>query len=177
MTKGHITIHGKKSKRLKLNIDPAADFREVLKVLESLSFPAYIQNQENIKYAVLELLNNSLRAHREKNEKKEIITSFDVSNNHLDLRIKDFGGGFDPQVLPYDLEKDHTAIDHASEEFIEYQKRHNYLRFGMGLLIVKRTFARFRLIFFDFEGKPTEWKAGSVQGTIVEASTGVDPNE
>ncbi len=96
------------SSTVRINITPTVEFREILKVLNNIYLPDYDGiDHDNIKYAVMELLNNSLRAHREKRVNKTIITTFNTFNSHLTINIKDYGGGFDPGKLPYDLEKDH----------------------------------------------------------------------
>jgi len=164
-------FQSKQSDRITINIHPKADFREVLQTLESIRFPDFVTNAENIKYAVLELINNSLRAHREKQVDKNVITEFRSNDSKLEMEVKDFGGGFDPRQLPYPLDAPTETIDQMSMEFEQYQKQHNYLRFGMGLLITKKTFSHFRVIFFDEEEKPVQWGQGMVIGTLVRGST------
>ncbi len=157
-----------------MNIYPEANFRDILDILNYLSFPDYINEQDNIRYAVLELLSNSLRAHREKNVKKNIIITFNINDNNLEVSIKDFGGGFDPGNLPYNLEDDPNNIDNTGLKFLEYQKKHNYLRFGMGLLLAKRTFPIFEIIFFNKNEEPVAWSSGPILGTLIKAATGAD---
>ncbi len=165
--KSCLIYQGKKNRRVKINIHPKAEFRRVLNVLNDLIFPDYIENQENIRFAVLELLNNSLRAHRERQVNKRIVTTFDAFNDHLKISIKDFGGGFNPEILPYSLDESHENIDSQAPEFLEYQKKHNYLRFGMGILLAKKTFPHFDLVFFDINEKPVPWNSGTICGTVI----------
>jgi len=166
------------SKKVRINISPTVEFREILKVLNNIHLPDYDGvNSDNIEYAVMELLNNSLRAHREKRVNKAIITTFNTFNSHLLINIKDYGGGFDPGKLPYNLEKDHREIDPQSSSFIEYREKNNYLRFGMGLLLARRTFAHFDLIFFDNYGKQVKWESGETAGTIIKLGTGAINHE
>ncbi len=161
------------SRTVRINISPTVEFREILKVLNNIYLPDYDGiDHDNIKYAVMELINNSLRAHREKRVNKVIITTFNTFNSHLTINIKDYGGGFDPGKLPYDLEKDHQEINPQSSSFIEYREKNNYLRFGMGLLLAKRTFTRFDLSFFDNYEKQVKWESGEAAGTIIRLSTG-----
>ena len=161
------------SKKIRINISPTVPFREILKVLNNIHLPDYDGvNSDNIKYAVMELLNNSLRAHREKRVNKAIITTFNTFDSHLLINIKDYGGGFDTGKLPYDLEKDHREINPQSSSFIEYRENNDYLRFGMGLLLAKRTFAYFDLSFFDNYEKQVKWESGEAAGTIIRLSTG-----
>ena len=42
----------------------------------------------------------------------------------------------------------------------------------MGLLLVKKTFSRFELAFFDYNGRPIGYEKGKVQGTRISVSTG-----
>lgn len=161
------------SRKVRINISPIVEFREILKVLNNIRLPDYEDiNSDNIKYAVMELLNNSLRAHREKRVNKAIITTFNTFNSHLTINIKDYGGGFDPGKLPYDLQKDHREVNTQSSYFIEYREKNNYQRFGMGLLLARRTFTYFDLSFFDNYEKQIKWKSGETAGTIIRLSTG-----
>lgn len=165
------------SRKVCINISPTVEFREILKVLNNIQLPDYDINHDNIKYAVMELLNNSLRAHREKKEEKAIVTTFSTLNSNLTINIKDYGGGFDPRKLPYDLEKNHREINPQSSSFLEYREKNNYLRFGMGLLLARRTFSRFDLSFFDDHEKKVKWESGNIAGTIIILSTGVKNHE
>ena len=57
----------KKYKRITIRIKPQMEFKKILDTLEEIIFPELGNTQQNMKYAVLELINNSLRAHRENN--------------------------------------------------------------------------------------------------------------
>jgi len=162
----------KKSRKINLKISPQADFREILQALEALALPDFVSNEQNIKYAVLELVNNSLRAHREKKVEREIVATFTVEPDRLKISVKDFGGGFNPNSLPYKLNEDHSRIDPRNSQFLAYQQKNNYLRFGMGLLLAKKTFPHFELVFFDAQGKPVPWESGRVSGTLINLSIG-----
>jgi anti-sigma regulatory factor (Ser/Thr protein kinase) len=164
-------FQSKHSDQITVTIHPKADFREVLLTLESIGFPDFVENADNIKYAVLELISNSLRAHRENKVDKQVMAVFRARNSEIDVEVKDFGGGFDPDRLPYSLEDPVEAIDQTSDEFERYQKKHNYLRFGMGLLVTKKTFPSFQVVFFDREERPVQWRRGAVMGTLIRVST------
>jgi hypothetical protein len=161
----------KQSDQITLNIHPEADFREILQTLESIHFPDFVTNAENIKYSVLELISNSLRAHRENNVDKQVIAVFRAVDSKVDIEVKDFGGGFDPKRLPYPLEAPADTIDQTSDAFEEYQQKYKQLRFGMGLLVTKKTFPFFQLIFFDETDQPVQWGESKVIGTLVRVST------
>jgi hypothetical protein len=167
----YFDFQSKRSDRVTVNIHPKADFREVLQTLQSIRFPDFIGNAENIKYAVLELISNSLRAHKEKKVDKQVKAVFRAGDSRIDVEVKDFGGGFDPDNLPYPLEAPVDTIDQTSDEFARYQKKHKYLRFGMGLLITKKTFPFFQVMFFDEQEKPVRWGQGVVKGTVIRVST------
>jgi anti-sigma regulatory factor (Ser/Thr protein kinase) len=167
----YFDFQSKQSEQVTVTIHPEADFREVLRTLESIHFPDFVTNAENIKYAVLELISNSLRAHREKNVDKQVIAVFRAADTKVDIEVKDFGGGFDPERLPYPLEAPAETIDLTSDAFEEYQEKHKYLRFGMGLLITKKTFPVFQLFFFDEEEQPIQWGQSEVSGTVIRVST------
>jgi hypothetical protein len=167
----YFDFQSKQSEQVTVNIHPEADFREVLKTLESIHFPDFVTNAENIKYAVLELISNSLRAHREGNVDRQVIAVFRAEDSKVDIEVKDFGGGFDPKRLPYPLEAPAETIDQTSDAFEEYQEKYKYLRFGMGLLVTKKTFPFFQVTFFDDEEQPVQWGESGVIGTVVRVST------
>ena len=167
----YFDFRSKQGDQVIVNIHPKADFREVLQTLESIRFPEFVRNVENIKYAVLELISNSLRAHREKQVDRQIMAVFRATDTKIEVEVKDFGGGFDPRCLPYALEAPPESIDQASDAFELYQKKHNYLRFGMGLLITKKTFPFFQVVFFDENEQPVKWGGGVVVGTVIRVST------
>jgi anti-sigma regulatory factor (Ser/Thr protein kinase) len=168
---GHLEFKERSSRRIVLHIHPAADFREILTVVHAIRLPQFVPNEENVKYAILELLNNSLRAHRERKVDRRISTMFVTAESRLEVSVKDFGGGFDPKSLPYDLAGDTSEVDHTSEAFQEYQRRNEYLRFGMGLLVARKTFDDFALSFFDEREEPVEWGTGPVCGTLITCGT------
>jgi anti-sigma regulatory factor (Ser/Thr protein kinase) len=164
-------FQSKQSDQVTVTIHPNAEFREVLLTLESIRFPDFVENAENIKYAVLELISNSLRAHKEKNVDKKVIAVFRAVDSKIDIEVKDFGGGFDPKELPYPLEAPADTIDQTSDAFERYQEKHNHLRFGMGLLISKKTFPNFEVMFFDETEQSVQWGHSTVIGTMIRLST------
>ena len=84
----YFDFQSKQSDRITINIHPKADFREVLQILESIRFPDFVTNAENIKYAVLELINNSLRAHREKQVDKNVVTEFRSNDSKIASQVE-----------------------------------------------------------------------------------------
>jgi len=116
-----------------------------------------------------------VRAHREKAVAEEVRVGFSAGGGELSVTILDAGRGFDPTLLPYDLEAPPDSIDLLGDSFAEYRERHGGSRFGMGLYIAKRTFPRFRLSFVDREGRPCPWFSGSVKGTRIDLAAPLAP--
>ena len=88
-----LVLNGKQSRTVRLKISPKADFRDVLHTLGEIGIPTTRVSDENIRFAILELLNNSIRAHREKGESRDICLDLTVTDGRLVIAIRDFGGG------------------------------------------------------------------------------------
>jgi hypothetical protein len=63
-------------------------------------------------------------------------------------------------------------VDLNGSRFQEYQRRNNFQRFGMGLLVARRVFPSFSLAFLDAAGRQVRWGEGEVAGTLIHMSTG-----
>jgi anti-sigma regulatory factor (Ser/Thr protein kinase) len=163
----YIEYQTKQCKTLRLRISPFADFHDIFHTLQVVRFPDLRANSSHIIYAILELVNNSLRAHREQENKQRIIVEFSVIRGNLIIRIEDRGGGFNPKNLPYDLSDDSSQIEINGPQFHEYREKNGYLRFGMGLYIAKRTFPSFDLHFVDDKGNKVPWNQDKVSGTRI----------
>lgn len=163
-------MEGRQSRTIRLSVNPDADFRDVIQTLESISIPPVGVNQEHVRFAVLELLNNSIRAHRERGESRDILLDLTMTDGRLVVSIRDFGGGFDPARLPYDLQADASSLDLHSASFEDYQKRNGFKRFGMGIYVAKKTFDEFRLVFLDSRDRPMTWVPGETVGTLITLS-------
>jgi sensor histidine kinase regulating citrate/malate metabolism len=168
----YITFRGKAYRTIKLYIHPNAQFNDILLVLNSLRFNNVGINEEQIIFAILELINNSLRAHREKKKNEKISVIFHVKNNYLYIKIQDWGGGFDPSALPYDISDNPEHIDTNSDVFHEYRETHGYKRFGIGLYVVKKTFHKFTLYFIDENHSQVDLESGKTAGTCIELGIG-----
>lgn len=165
-----MVFQSKRYRRIRLNIDPNAGFRRILDMLEQLALPDTSCKADHIKYAVLEMINNSLRAHKVAACRDPIEVAFELSESELRIRVCDRGAGFDPRTLPYSLKSNPYSIDLNAEVFQEYRKRNNYQRFGMGLPLAMRTFDTFRLAFVDDTGREVPWESwnsGLVRGTAI----------
>jgi anti-sigma regulatory factor (Ser/Thr protein kinase) len=167
-----LQMNEKRSRTIRLSVNPRADFREVIRTLEAITLPPVRVSDEHVRFAVLELLNNSIRAHKEKGEPRDISIDLTLSNGKLVVTIRDYGGGFDPGRLPYRLDQDPNALDLHSPAFEEYHRQNGELRFGMGIYIAKKTFDDFRLIFLDERDQPMAWTAGKTTGTLITVSVG-----
>jgi anti-sigma regulatory factor (Ser/Thr protein kinase) len=100
-----------------------------------------------------------------------------ITDGRLEVRIRDFGGGFDTKKLPYNLEDDPSRLDLQSVEFENYQKRNGFTRFGMGIYVAKKTFDDFHLVFLDERDQPMSWRPGETVGTLIVLSVRTIANE
>jgi anti-sigma regulatory factor (Ser/Thr protein kinase) len=167
-----LRMNGKQSRTIRLTVAPEADFREVIRTLESITIPPSRVSTEHLRFAILELLNNSIRAHRERGEPRDISIDITAADGRLVVSIRDFGGGFDTGKLPYDIEEDPRGLDLHSPPFADYQKKNDYKRFGMGIYVAKKTFDEFRLVFLDDQDRPAPWVPGRTVGTLITLSVG-----
>ena len=170
----NIIYKNKSYKKLRINIKPTAEFNDILIVLNEVHFEGYEDFEEQIIFAILELLNNSMRAHREKSVDDNIRLSFRLMSPMLHIVVQDWGGGFDPSSLPYELKENAEKIDTNSEIFQRYREKYNYLRFGIGLYVVKKTFSSFNLYFVDKNNRKVSWESGNTAGTCIELTLGTN---
>ena len=163
----------KQYRKIRLAVHPRAPFRKVLRILEELELPNTGISADHVKYALLEMISNSLRAHRSHEVEENIHICFellDEPQDRIQISVLDKGHGFDPDSLPYSLDDDPESIDLNSTVFQEYRRRNNYERFGMGLPLVLRTFDTFAIEFKDPEGNPISWHPDRVRGTTITVS-------
>jgi len=174
---GYIKHNGKKYKSILLRIDRNTDFSIILKEFHNIYFFGVDEKKlENIRYSLLELVNNSIRAHREREENGEIQLRFRMTTKELIISLEDKGGGFNKMKLPYDLDQEVKNIDINNQDFLEYREKHGYHRFGMGLLITKRTFDAFILQFTDAGGNRMEdYDNDRTRGTYIELRSFIQP--
>jgi anti-sigma regulatory factor (Ser/Thr protein kinase) len=151
-----------------MNISGDAPFHEILKRVNCLTIPDSPHDDEHTRYAMLELINNSLRAHREKGVQEAIKTELEVRDNILNISITDRGGGFNLKKLPYNIEESVSEIDTNSSSFQTYREENQYRKFGMGLLIARRLFPLFKVSFVNEEGKTVPYSLTGVSGTRIE---------
>ncbi len=166
---GYIVFEGIKYKKIALNIATGAPFHEILKKINSIGIQECNQEEE-IRYAIMELVNNSLRAHRQNSIKEDIRTELKIQEGKLFVTITDKGPGFDIKNLPYNIETPAAEVDTNSIEFQRYREKHRYKHFGMGLLVARRQFPEFKITFFDTSVMPVTYAEGKVAGTRIEMS-------
>jgi len=167
---GYLKHKGKKYTSVLLKISQNTDFSRILEELHQIFFAGINEKEiENIRYSLLELINNSIRAHKEKNETRDIQLRFRLTENELITTLKDWGGGFDKRRLPYDLDNEVNDIDINNQDFLEYREKHGYHRFGMGLYITKKTFTGFDLKFIGHNGEiQKDYEGQNTAGTLIE---------
>jgi anti-sigma regulatory factor (Ser/Thr protein kinase) len=163
----HIDFRSKQLRRLQLKIKPDIPFNEVLETLEEIDFICDPKFQEHLRFSLLELLNNSLRAHREHDIQDSIVLEFIINGEDLHVKVQDAGKGFDPGKLPYDLHIPAETIDIHSQDFENYRSDSGHTRFGMGLFIAKRTFDDFHLSFVDNDHEIVDWGSTKLIGTRI----------
>ena len=168
----YIHYNGKKVRRLMFSIEYGAEFNQILRNFSNISLPGCPCDEEHTRYALLELVNNSLRAHREHGVEEDIHVDMHVESPAFRVRISDKGRGFDVGRLPYDLSRPVEEIDLNSEKFQVYREENEYKRFGMGLLIARKIFSDFRLMFLDETGDEVSWESGRAVGTVIELGMG-----
>ncbi len=163
----YIEYGKKRCKRLVIRISPNSDFQDILSQLNSIRFADCRLTSEQIIYAILELLNNSLRAHRERSHDLPIYLHFSADGDFLEIYLQDWGGGFDTSRLPYKLYEEVEKIDIHDERFESYRNNYHNKRFGLGLYLAKKTFHEFSLHFIDEDGLETDWETGKSAGTVI----------
>ena len=155
----------KKFSKCTFDIFPTADFQEVIDTLDELSFPNLAKSKDHIVYAILELISNSIRAHKERSIAKSLNLQFIYDTEGLIVTLKDHGGGFDTSKLPYDFFKPIEEVDINSDSFQSYREENGYQRFGMGLVIARKTFHSLRLSFYNEDEEFSAWRPTETVGS------------
>jgi len=167
MKKIYLEFHEQQFRDLSLRFAPNQEFREIVDAVRSIRLPPISVNTELAAFSVLELLSNSIRAHRERGIREEVNLNYTLSRGNLEIEILDSGRGFDPSRLPYRLNDSPDRVDPTSTAFTEYRIVYGNGRFGMGLLAARRTFPSFSLTFVDKTLRPCPWFSGLVRGTRI----------
>lgn len=163
----HILYKNKYYGQLTFTISAGAPFNAILHQINNIEIPRATLEMEHVRYAILELINNSLRAQREKERNQKILLKVIYKQNNLEFQLKDWGGGFNPKNLPYDIADPYDRINVQSSRFQSYREQHQYRRFGMGLLSCKKVFPRFEIHFHDGNNNIGSYQPGLTQGTLI----------
>jgi anti-sigma regulatory factor (Ser/Thr protein kinase) len=153
---------------LRFLIKPSAPFEEILKSFSEIRYPDTEIADEQITFAILELVSNSIRAHQEKNSSESVVVEIRCEGAALQVEIQDVGGGFDPSLLPYSFDDPVSTLNMMSPAFLSYRERHGNQRFGMGLVAVRKLFPGFKLAFVDGEMNPVDWPSEVIVGTRID---------
>ncbi|HOV38016.1 MAG TPA: ATP-binding protein [Spirochaetales bacterium] len=170
-----ILFRQKRLRELRFQIRPSCKIHQIVPVLDSIAYTPPLANKEHVAYALLELINNSLRAHREKSIPAPISLRIRSTGSALHIEVRDEGGGFDPKSLPYDIFKGDIPDNFNADPFLQYRKFYENKRFGMGLVLARRVFHRFNLQFVDAQGNPRPWGDPSIVGTHIQADWEITP--
>ncbi len=162
-------------RNLIFNISEKAPLNAILKCINLVDSGISRELQEHIYYSTMELVNNSLRAHRERGRReKPVRLKVSAGENSLRIEILDFGGGFDLRELPYDYSLPPDRVDLESPSFQRYRERYDYRRFGMGLLTARQLASDFSLRFHRDGDLTDRFREGETDGTII--TMGIDWN-
>jgi anti-sigma regulatory factor (Ser/Thr protein kinase) len=164
----YIVFRSRSVKSLSLSFSPAAEFRSVVDTFGEIEYPRLPVNSDLVSFALLELVSNSIRAHREQRVTEPVAVTLNAAGEEFHVVVLDSGRGFDPSRLPYDLAAPVTDVDIMGDAFAAYRDVHGGSRFGMGLYVAKKTFPRFSLEFVDAHEQPCPWFSGAIKGTRIE---------
>ena len=129
MAKRYIEFEKKKCQSLTLRISPQTSFQYILARINKINFVGSNHPSEHIIYSILELLNNSLRAHRDRKVEKPILLEINTCSSGFEIQIQDWGGGFDIRSLPYSMNSDPDEIDIHDTEFEKYRQMMCFINF------------------------------------------------
>lgn len=166
---------GEERRAIKVLVRPRCEFPSVFKVFNAIRYPTTGVADEQISFAILELVSNSMRAHKERGCEEAIIVRLWIEGNFMMIRVSDQGGGFDPSRLPYSLSAPVDSLHLMAPEFIAYRERYGNTRFGMGLVAVRRIFPLFSLKFVDASGKELVWPSVEIAGTTIILGISIRP--
>jgi len=162
-----ISYGGEEKRSLSIKVSPRSRFTAVLEIFNSMRFPDSGISDEQISFAILELVSNSMRAHEERGSDDPIVISLWVEGDRMMATVSDRGGGFDPARLPYPIDAPVEKVDVMAPEFIAYRERYENARFGMGLVAVRKIFPIFSLKFVDGSDTELPWPSPGIEGTKI----------
>jgi hypothetical protein len=154
-------------KHINFNINCLSELHSIFDKLNEIEIPGMNISKDVFLHSIIELINNSICAHKEKNIHKPVQIRFSIENEDLQITIRDKGKGFDVNSLPYNLNDPVSAIDINGKNFQIYREKYNYKCFGTGLFNAKKTFDHFELFFIDIEGKKIPYDSEKKDGTVI----------
>ena len=163
----HIIINQKQCRHLNFNINCKSELSTIFAKFNEIDIPDLKISKDLFLHSLIELVNNSISAHNEKNISAPVQIRFSIENEDLQIIIRDKGKGFNPEDLPYDLNDPVSLIDINGKNFQDYREKYNYKRFGTGLFNAKKTFDEFDLYFIDDSGAKTAYDSMMKDGTVI----------
>lgn len=163
----YILINEKEYKHINFKINSKSELSSIFNKIGEMEIPELKIKKELFMDSIIELINNSICAHNEKNIAEPVHIRFSIENNDLHVTIKDKGRGFNIEDLPFNLNDPVSAIDINGKNFQIYREKYNYKRFGTGLFNAKKTFDEFELKFYDRSGNSVGTDSEKKVGTII----------
>nr|MDA3809075.1 ATP-binding protein [Spirochaetaceae bacterium] len=163
----YILFNEKQYKHIKFKINSKSELSSIFSKMNEIEIPCLKLSKELLLHSIIELVNNSISAHIEKNVTESVHINISIENEDLHITIKDKGKGFNVNELPYNLKDPVSAIDINGKNFQDYREKYNYKRFGTGLFNAKKTFDDFELSFMDKSEKIVPYDSNEIEGTII----------
>lgn len=137
-------------------------FNKIITEIHTLSLPIQFPVMSHIHSALLEVIHNAVRAHREQGISDEVSVKITVYHEELSIIITDKGGGFNLESLPCSAE---SPID--INKIQSHRKQYHHRRFGMGLIMVQRIFPSFSIHFYNEKENDIPYIPNKVVGTRI----------
>ncbi|OQX28868.1 MAG: hypothetical protein B0D92_06700 [Spirochaeta sp. LUC14_002_19_P3] len=134
---------------LTLYFNPYLPFSSTVEQVNALKFHAQISD-ESIRVALLELLANSIRAHREKQISSKVKLEIRRNKRCIAISLTDRGGGFSPKKPP-------PLAPSARNP-----------RFGMGLNLAKKLLPTMNIRFYNAQNSFIPYTPGKTEGTHID---------
>ncbi len=120
-----ILYDGEERKSVRIMVRPRCEFPAVLAIFNAMRFPDTGVPDEQISFAILELVSNSMRAHVERGSEDSIVIRLWIKGHLFMATVSDRGGGFDPARLPYSFDAPVASLNVMAPEFIAYRERYD----------------------------------------------------
>ena len=163
-----LTYNGKKCREINVTYKNDIDGQHVFANVSRIKLPFAQKDQDVVRFVILELITNSLRAAKEVKSPHPVNMELKLSDKEISLCVKDGAGGFDLSSLPYDINSDISKVNCNDDRFLEYREKNDYQKFGYGLYLVKSWSDYFDISFTDKNGNIVDKPSGAqVFGTKV----------